>query len=345
LAAVIIIYPLVGIILTAIVGLIIYFVFRKSKPIKQTVPTNSSNASDYYHALYFMNGIREYSPIINCTEIPDKLVMIDLETTGLEASTDRIIEIGIIKYENGEVVEKYSQLIDPESRIPNQATAINGITNEMVKDCPKIYDVIDDVYNMISDTIIAGYNIQFDLKFLSAAFTRSNLKLENVVALDVLQIVRETLSSKETPNKKLTTIKEYFNIVNTSHRALSDCEVSFEVLKRCMRIKENVDMQKKIAQSERLSKLNENERLFISTLEERLEALNIKERLNYNVMSDKIINFQIDQMQIGRVKLNGTKHKIQIIDKDNAIWLNVDDCGQAISNIRHWVKYCEYLVK
>jgi hypothetical protein len=61
-------------------------------------------------------------------------------------------------------------------------------------------------------------------------------------------------------------------------------------------------------------------------------------------MSDRTINFQIDSMQIGRVKLNGRKKRMQILDKGNVIWLDIDDVDEALNNIKHWMKYTKYLI-
>jgi len=247
--------------------------------------------------------------------------------------------------ENGEIVDTYSQLIDPKIKIPKAASNINGITNEMIKGQPKINEVIEQIYNRINSQIIVGYNVEFDIRFLSAALARCNLHIDEVTALDVLQLVKETIPSRETKDRKLSTIKEYYRIDGNSHRALDDCRVTFEILKRCIKTKENIELQRKSEQMERLSKLNDDEKNFIDALTEKLDTINLKDRLDYNVLGDKTINFQIDNMQIGRVKLRGKTRKMQILDKANVIWLDIENLDEAINNIKHWIKYCEYLTK
>lgn len=325
------------------------FKYKAKNSYRDMVKTSSSytvkkTSSQYYNPVY-SEGIKSYSYIYDYTKIPSSFVVLDLETTGLSGTDDRILEIAIIKYENGNKVDVYNKLIDPEIHITKEITRINGITNDMVKGCPKIYEVIDDVYNKINGEVIFGYNIQFDLKFLSTALARSNKEIDKLEVVDVLKIVKETISSKETPNRKLETIKNYFGIENTSHRALSDCEVTYEVFKRCIKIKESYELQRQAEQEEKISKLSNDEKLFIASLEEKLESINLKNKLKYNIMSDKTINFQINSAQIGRVKLNGRKHKMQIIDKNNVLWLDIDNVDEAINNIKHWIKYCEYLIK
>lgn len=309
---------------------------------KSEAITKNISKTDYYRRSGF-GGIKSYQPVLNCSEIPDSFVMLDLETTGLDAYSSRIIEIAMIKYVNGKKEDVYCQLIDPETHIPSAATQVNGITDNMVRNQPKIYEVIDYVYDFINGEIIAGYNVEFDLKFLSVAFARSNKRIDNVIILDVLHVVKETIPQNKTKDRKLSTIKEYFGIKCDSHRALADCETTFQVLSRCLKIKENRALQEKADQLERLSKLNDNEKKFIAALEEQLTAINKKEQLQYNVMSDRIINFKIQDMQIGRVKLNGRKYRMQILDKDNVLWLDIDTVDEAINNIKHWIKYCRYL--
>jgi len=328
-------------------SVIAYLLLRKKKGPKKNyseigLKEQEISGNNYYRQSGF-GGIKSYQPILNCSELPDKFVMLDLETTGLDPYSSRIIEVAMIKYINGQKKDVYCQLINPEIHIPSSATQINGISDDMVCNQPKIYEVLDQIYDFINGEIIAGYNIEFDLKFLSSAFARGNKHIDNVIALDVLQVVKETIPQNETKDRKLSTMKEYFGLQCDSHRALADCETAFQVLIRCLKIKENKALQEKADQMEKLSKLNDNEKRFIAALEEQLSAINKKDLLKYNIMSDRTINFKLQNMQIGRVKLNGRKYRMQILDKDNVLWLDIDSVEEAINNIKHWIKYCKYL--
>ena len=96
----------------------------------------------------------------------DILVAIDLETTGLNAQEDRIIEIGAVKFRGNEVIETYRTLVDPERPIPPRVTSITGIRPDDVRGAPKIADVIADVVRFVGDHLIVGHNINFDIEFL-----------------------------------------------------------------------------------------------------------------------------------------------------------------------------------
>ena len=120
--------------------------------------------------------------------------MLDIETTGFDENYDRILEIGIVHYKNGEKIDSYNQLINPDSLIPDAASRVNGITKEMVVDKPRIYEVIDEVYDRINGKVIAGYNVEFDLKFLGVALARSKKKIDRVEVFDVLDLVKQSVN-------------------------------------------------------------------------------------------------------------------------------------------------------
>jgi DNA polymerase III epsilon subunit family exonuclease len=215
---------------------------KSSKVFKSAKPKVVSSKSPSYYQKVYTSGISQVRKIYDLEKMPEEFVMLDIETTGLDENYDRILEIGIVHYKNGKKLDSYNQLINPDTFIPDEITRINGITNEMVIDKPRIYEVIDEVYNRIKGKIVAGYNVEFDLKFLGVALERSNKKIDVVEAFDVLDLVKQTVGYKETPNRKLDTIKKYFGIESTGHRALSDCESTFEVMKKCLKIKENYEL-------------------------------------------------------------------------------------------------------
>lgn len=308
-------------------------IMTQSRQIERSI----NGANQYYSKSATRSAFRNTNKIINFDEMPREFVIMDIETTGLDPYSDRIIEIGIIKVKDGEIIDQYNTLINPEMDIPITATRINNITNHMVKNKPKIYDVIDKIYNMLNVQTIVGYNVRFDLSFLDVALGRSNLTIDSPKILDVLDLVRQTISKDQIQNRKLTTLKDYFNIDSDSHRAIDDCITTLEVMKRCFGIIET-------NRESTLSKLNENELYFMSILEKQLAANGYRGKLDVRYLSNRTINFSIDGIQIGRVKLNGRKYKMQIIDKNNVVWLDIDDVDEAISNIKHWINYSKYLL-
>ena len=97
---------------------------------------------------------------------PNEYIVFDIETTGLDASYDEIIEIGALKIKNNEIVDKFTSLIKPKYPIDEFITELTGITNEMVKDAPLINEVLPRFIDFIGDEILVGHNINFDINFV-----------------------------------------------------------------------------------------------------------------------------------------------------------------------------------
>ena len=253
------------IVVTALFAGITFFIFRirlnksghQSVPTKNDRPYRTSDLAEaprgsvvigfempgldgvhdnVYEDVHEKNGIKRVLDVCDLTKMPRKFVMVDLETTGLNVKKDRIIEIAIVKYIDGAVVSKYHQLINPGIPIPATATIINGITDDMVQEHPQIDDVVDEIFNKINSELVCGYNIAFDLRFLSAAFASNNMDVDCLEVLDVMDLVKHVIKPEQVLNMKLTTIKDCFNINTKSHRALDDCEATFEVMKKCFQI-------------------------------------------------------------------------------------------------------------
>ena len=95
--------------------------------------------------------------------VPD-YVIFDLETTGISPRNDEVIEISAIKVVGGKIVEEFSTLVNPLRPIPFQATSVNGITDDMVKDAPTFDVVLKDFIDFAGDMILVGHNIHaFDI--------------------------------------------------------------------------------------------------------------------------------------------------------------------------------------
>ena len=150
-------------------------------------------------------------------------VVFDLETTGVRPNTDEIIEISAIRVRGHEPVEEYSTLVYPGRHIPAAATAVNHITDEMVKDAPALAEALEGFLDFAGNDILVGHNIQqFDLNFIYQGAMRT---LGTEVAndyIDTLFMARQCLP--ELSHHKLSDVSEHFGI-NTvgAHRALNDC--------------------------------------------------------------------------------------------------------------------------
>jgi DNA polymerase-3 subunit epsilon len=108
--------------------------------------------------------------------LPQKLVFLDVETTGLSAETNRIIEVGLVRVEDGEIVAEYQQLIDPQRPLPTFIQHHTGITTKMVKTAPVFADIVDDLQELLADSTLVAHNAGFDYSFLYHEFARHDLE-------------------------------------------------------------------------------------------------------------------------------------------------------------------------
>jgi DNA polymerase III subunit epsilon len=98
--------------------------------------------------------------------------VIDLETTGGKASRDRITEIGIVLHDGKKVLDQWESLINPETYIPWGITELTGISQEMVSDAPKFFEVAKKIVEMTEGAIFVAHNARFDYSFLCEEFRR-----------------------------------------------------------------------------------------------------------------------------------------------------------------------------
>ena len=150
-------------------------------------------------------------------------IAFDFETTGLSPVDDKIIEIAAIKFLNGDPVDRFVKLINPERPIDPFITDITGISDKMVKGQPIESEILDDFLEFLSDLPLVAHNISFDKSFLDTLCSRYEKKKKNNQLFDTLQLSRTFLFFH--PVHNLGTISEYFGLSSDgSHRAEIDTE-------------------------------------------------------------------------------------------------------------------------
>lgn len=167
-----------------------------------------------------------------------KFVVFDIETTGLNYDIDRITEIGAVKIEDGIITETFTTLINPGIHIKEETVKLNGIDDELVKDCPTFEQVLPDFYKFTRGADIVAHNVEFDLKFIKYHAKKYGYFFENCV-YDTLEIAKEYLSGKGLSNFKLNTLCEYFDIdLKDHHRAWNDALATAKLFIKLYELKE-----------------------------------------------------------------------------------------------------------
>ncbi len=147
-------------------------------------------------------------------------VAVDLETTGLEAKRDKIIEIGAIHVVNGREIAAFHSMVNPHRRLKEQITELTGITDDMVENAPDIGDIIEEFAEFCGQAPLLGHRIMFDYSFLKRAAVNHGIPFEKN-GIDTLKLCRHFLP--EDQPKNLSAACEFFGIRRKkAHRALED---------------------------------------------------------------------------------------------------------------------------
>lgn len=152
---------------------------------------------------------------------PEDYTVLDLETTGLNPTSDLIIEFAAVRVRGGNAVDTFQSLCDPGFPIPPQIEMITGITSEMVRSAPNPRSILPDFLDFVGDDFVVGHNVLFDVRFIAA----SNGDFKNTY-IDTMKIFRKL--HPKLLHHRLSDMVDFYNQHNESaHRALSDCYATY----------------------------------------------------------------------------------------------------------------------
>ncbi len=206
--------------------------------------------------------------------LKNPLVFFDLETTGIDIVKDRIIEISLVKvYPNGKEESK-TRRINPGMPIPPESTAIHGITDEDVKDCPTFKEIAKSLAALLEGCDLAGFNSnRFDIPLLAEEFLRAgvDVDLNKRKFIDV-----QTIFHKMEQRTLAAAYKFYCDkTLDNAHTAEADTMATYEVLK---------------SQLDRYPEL-ENDVNFLSKFSSFTNNVDFAGRMVYNEKGEEVINF------------------------------------------------------
>jgi len=179
---------------------------------------------------YLFNDDSEVIKNPNDQNLNQSFIVFDIETTGLSFKHDMITEIGAVKVLNGEIVDSYSALVNPERPIPANIVELTGITDDMVADKPTIEAVLPQFLDFVGDSAVVAHNASFDVSFIKAQSDRLGHQFDPVV-LDTLTLSRLLL--KELKRHKLKQVAKYLKIkLDNHHRAIDDAMATAKIFVR-----------------------------------------------------------------------------------------------------------------
>ena len=153
--------------------------------------------------------------------------VLDLETTGISITTEKITEVGIMKVKNGEVIDEFEIFVNPEKPIPQRVVEVTNITDEMVKDAETIDKVFPKILDFVGDSIIVAHNASFDVGFLKHNAKLLGYEFNNTY-IDTLPLAKDLFPDLK--KYKLGKIADSLGIeVDVAHRALADVDTTVKV--------------------------------------------------------------------------------------------------------------------
>ncbi len=184
--------------------------------------------------LYGVEGylVNDQIPAVTGTgsqQIDGEMIVFDLETTGLSAANERIIEIGAIKIKNGEILGEFDVFVDPQQRLSPEIVKLTGITDDMLVGAPSETQALEQFYDFCGgdNAVLIAHNARFDTSFLKVAARRCG-KSYNFTAVDTLILARAVYS--ELKSFKLGKLAEYLNVgAFQAHRACDDARALAQI--------------------------------------------------------------------------------------------------------------------
>ncbi|AGA69549.1 DnaQ family exonuclease/DinG family helicase, putative [Desulfitobacterium dichloroeliminans LMG P-21439] len=161
--------------------------------------------------------------------IAKKIVVIDIETTGLDIYKDEIIEFAALSIDEGKDPEIFSVLVSPKRQVPERILRLTGLSFDELKQAQPIESYCDIILNLFRDAIIVGHNVNFDLGFVERAL---NIHFENPI-WDTLEIARVFFPNMN--NYRLADLVKRLDLepLEKAHRAMNDAQAAWNLLKKC----------------------------------------------------------------------------------------------------------------
>jgi len=158
--------------------------------------------------------------------------IIDIETTGGSAKREKIIEIAIVIYDGKKIIDSYQSLINPQRSIPPFITSITGISNDMIKDAPKFYEIAKKIVDITDDCIFVAHNSRFDYGFIRHEFQELGYTYSRK-QLDTVKLFRRFFPGLR--SYALGNLIQHFGIeTDARHRAMADVMATLEIFKKVL---------------------------------------------------------------------------------------------------------------
>ena len=181
--------------------------------------------------------------------------IVDIETTGGSSRLEKITEIAVYQYDGEKITGEYSTLVNPERNIPYFITNLTGITNEMVEDAPKFYEIAREIIELTEGRTFVAHNARFDYSFIREEFRQLGYNYRRKV-LDTVSLSRKLFPGFR--SYSLGNICRDLKItINDRHRAAGDAMATVRLFEMCLRKDKEINgSRSNMISNTRISKLN-----------------------------------------------------------------------------------------
>jgi DNA polymerase-3 subunit epsilon len=177
-----------------------------------------------------LNFLDQPTPVVLSSGFPESMVLLDCETTGSKAIYHRIIEIGLLVIEKGEVIEKWQTFIDPKVPLPAFIKNLTGISPAMINDAPEFCDIAEELLSKLNGRTLVAHNARFDYSFLKNEFERAGISY-NAKPLCSVKFSRNLYPQFK--RHGLSQIIERFHLsIENRHRAIDDAEMIYQFFQK-----------------------------------------------------------------------------------------------------------------
>jgi DNA polymerase III epsilon subunit-like protein len=193
------------------------------------------------------SALFSYASFVGMHELNAPFSLIDFETSGFHPGSARILEVAVIKIDaQGNILDEFTTLINPEDGNVGR-TDIHQITLGMVKNAPKLSEVVGDLLSILDSSIVVAHNARFEENFLESAFREVGIKHPLMPTIDTLWLSRQVL---DLPNYKLATVIDEFGYeFEDAHTALGDVRAMAKVLPEMLELGKGITFPSQLKKS------------------------------------------------------------------------------------------------
>lgn len=192
-----------------------------------TVPSDSDFKVIYGVEAYLVDDLKGMVTDSQNQDLDADYVVFDLETTGFSPETNRIIEIGAVKVQNGKIVDKFSTFVNPQVPIPFRIELLTSINDSMVIDAPVIADILPEFMKFCEGCVMVAHNADFDMSFIKKNCQRLDIPCKPTI-VDTVALARVLLPNLN--RFKLDTVAKALGVsLENHHRAVDDAGCTAEI--------------------------------------------------------------------------------------------------------------------